>query len=116
MKKIVLFFAVALAGVSCSPKVITNISTQLPPLSPKGTLIAVANNMSVMPEGAQYTGTLEVTDSGFSPECSYDQVVELAKRTALKKGGNFLNISHHKAPDAACPCHRIVASIYHIDG
>jgi hypothetical protein len=58
---------------------------------------------------------VEVTDSGFSTGCGYDQVVELARAEVRKAGGNYLYISSHRPPDVISSCHRIVGTIFLVD-
>ena len=85
MKRLSLLLAVILVA-SCSPKVVTRLSTPLAPLN-------VVEQVRVTedippPQDAQFLGTVEVSDSGFSTNCSYDEVVALAVAEVRKAGGN----------------------------
>lgn len=60
-------------------------------------------------------GKVEIKDSGFSKNCDYEMVRDLAKKEALKLGGNCLVITDHKQPDLGSTCHRIKADVFLVD-
>jgi hypothetical protein len=113
MKKLLPLLVVVFAA-ACSPKVITNISVPLSPLDDSQPVVVIGQGR-VLPQRAQVIGNVEVTDSGFSTGCGYDQVVELARAEVRKAGGNYLYISAHRPPDVISSCHRIVGTIFLVD-
>jgi hypothetical protein len=113
MKKLAFLFGIALLA-SCSPKVITNISSPLEPLNPLEP-VAVIYEGGAPPRNARYVGTVEIDDSGFSVNCTYDQVEVLARNEVRKAGGNHLHIVSHRPPDFFSSCHRIAGTIYYVD-
>ncbi len=113
MKRVFLL-SIILPIVSCSPRVITSISSPLEPLD-DGQPVVVIDDRSVQLQHALYVGSVEILDSGFSTNCGYDRVVELAKVEVRKAGGNYLVINEHRQPDLLSSCHRIAATIMRVD-
>ncbi len=104
--------AVILAA-SCSPKVVTHISTLRAPLG-YAEPITVTEDLPRFRD-AQLVGTVEVSDSGFSIDCGYDEVVALAVAEVRKAGGNYLHINVHRRPDWISSCHWIAGTIFYVD-
>lgn len=114
MKRTFLLFVIALAA-SCSPRVITTISQRLPPLDEQEA-VTVIHEGGAFPDNGLVIGMVEVSDTGFSTKCGYDDVVELARREAEKAGGNYLFISSHILPNVwTSSCHQIVGTIVRVD-
>lgn len=114
MKKLSILLAAVLAA-SCSPRVTTLVSNPLAPLGPEEHVTVIAGGRD-LPQEASYVGKVEVSDTGFSTGCTYDDVVALARVEALKAGGNLLHIDSHRWPDYSSTCHQIIASIFYVDG
>ncbi|MCC9165606.1 energy transducer TonB [Pontibacter sp. XAAS-A31] len=64
------------------------------------------------PLNAQKLGELKITDSGFSLNCGFLEVLELAKAKAVESGGDAVYITSFKAPDSWSTCYRIEAELY----
>lgn len=95
---------------ACTPKVNTQIAKQYPPLN-KGEEIIVFHHGEIFPEDSEELGTIKITDSGFTTECTYEIVIENAKSQARKAGGNAVAITEHTPPNFGSTCHRIKAKI-----
>ncbi len=100
---------------SCNPKVSTKMTRSLPPLDYKQEVVVIGLNQAE-PEAAEVLGTVKIGETGFTTKCSYDIVIDKAKLEARKAGGNAIKIIEHKPPSAfGSSCHRITATILHIE-
>lgn len=111
-KTIFLLFVLVLAA--CSTAKHTSIINYATPL-PAGTPVEVRGIGQDIPEGAKLLGSISVGDSGFTTQCSYQEVLNDALDMARNMGGNLIQITEHKEPDILCDCHRIKADVYFID-
>ena len=112
-KILVVGFVCVLTG--CNPKVSTNISKSYPTTAFDAE-IAVIELEQTMPNGAEVLGSVKIGDTGFTTNCDYSNVLELAKLEARKVGGNAIKITEHNFPTAmGSSCHRITASILHLE-
>ncbi len=48
-----------------------------------------------------------MVDAGLSTRCSYDQVIDLAKKKTAENGGNALALTQHRRPSMWSSCHQI---------
>lgn len=100
---------------SCSPKVLTTSNVSLSPLD-YSKEVKVIDLYHIAPENSIIIGQVKIGDSGFSTNCDFDIVVELAKLEARKIGGNAINITSHIYPSFfGSSCHIISANILLID-
>lgn len=106
--------AILAAAASCSPKVVSNISTNLEPL-PVDAKVLVSEVGMPSPANGVLLGDFAVKDAGASVKCSYGAVVALARNEARQVGGNFVDITRHQKPDVWSSCNRIYGSIYRVD-
>ena len=99
---------------SCSPKVITDISQQMP--ATDASEVRVYDEDAIVPNTAQVIGQVRVTDSGFCPtkRCKYPIVLDIAKQETAKAGGNALFVRLHQQPDGHSTCHRITCDMLHL--
>lgn len=106
---------VALALISaCSPKVTSNLQKSYQPISYEQEVFVLGLNEEA-PSQAEVIGSIKVGDNGFSANCGFEEVIELAKIEARKAGGNVLKITEHKLPSAmGSSCHQIKADILRI--
>ena len=111
----ILLISLLLLLASCAPNVYTNISKRYSSLTPQE-VVSVFERSEILPENAEFLGTVKVEDAGFSTKCSFEEVVSLAKAEARRVGGNAIQITHHTPPGVINSCHNIIASIYKIDG
>lgn len=112
IQTIVLVFALILFN-ACNPKVTRNIQSNLPPLDFKQDVVVIELNQQ-KPENAEVLGVLKIGDSGFTTNCDYALVLDMAKTEARKVGGNAIKIEEHKLPGFSSTCHRIKASVLKI--
>lgn len=114
---IVLVACCALVLTGCNPKISTNISKSYPTTA-YDQQIAVIPLEQEIPAGAEVLGEVKIGDNGFTAtaNCTYSKVLEDAKLEARKAGGNAIKITEHKLPTAmGSSCHRITASILHLE-
>lgn len=99
---------------SCSPKVITDISQQMP--ATDASEVRVYDEGAIVPNTAQVIGQVRVTDGGFCPtkRCKYPIVLDIAKQETAKAGGNALFVRLHQQPDGHSTCHRITCDMLHL--
>lgn len=113
MKKIIfLLFTLVLSACSTSKQ--TSVLNYATPL-PAGTHVEIIGLGQQVPDGAKLLGSISVGDSGFTTQCSYQEVVRDAINMARNMGGNVLQITEHKEPDIWTSCHRIKADVYYIE-
>jgi hypothetical protein len=116
MKKILIILSV-ITLIGCSPKVTTSsLNSNLPSrIGMSDEPFAILEQDTIDREMHKMIGQVAIKDSGFSKNCAYGTVLEIAKQEALKLGGNCLVITKHKAPDASSTCHRIDADVFLVD-
>lgn len=100
---------------SCSPKISTSLTKNLPPIDYKQEIIVIGLNQ-LEPDNFELLGEVKVEDTGFSNNCSYNIVIDKAKLEARKAGGNAIKIIKHKQPSTfGSSCHQIIAKILLVD-
>lgn len=100
---------------SCSPKITTTIAAKLPPIEYDQDVIIIGIHQ-IAPENSIVIGEVKIGDTGFSTDCDYTTVTELAKLEARKAGGNAIKIKEHLFPSIwSSSCHRITADILVIE-
>ena len=115
MKKNLFFLAgIILLFTSCSPKLTSTIIKSYPPLQYQEEVKVFGINVPP-PPSAEKLGSVYIGDSGFSVNCGYDVVIDMAKMEARKVGGNAVKLTQHYLPDFWSSCHRINADLLRID-
>jgi len=109
-----LLLAVLVLFSSCSPRITTSIQKSYEPIA-RTQEIRVLKSLNDVPQTAELLGKVDVGDSGFTNNCSYDTVLNAAMMEARKAGGNTICITKYHAPDYSSSCHRIAANIYKVD-
>ena len=112
MKKILLLLALAVGFASCSPIVHKSISKPLAPLDETKN-VAVYDIGEMPPDYAEVIGRVKV-ENGLC-RCDWDNILEAAKKTARKAGGNGIEILQHYYPGEVDLCHVLVAYVLNID-
>ena len=112
--KFLLIIGTILFLTSCSAKLTSSLLKTYPPLHYLEEVRVFSINESI-PPNAEKLGTIKIGDSGFSTNCNYATVVDMAKIEARKVGGNAIKITQHKKPDFLSSCHRINADVLRID-
>lgn len=95
---------------ACSPKVTTAIHKSYNQNADMQS-IAVYGVADDVPNECEVLGSVKIGDTGFTTNCKYEYVVELAKWEAAKVGGDAIKIFECKEPDAFSTCYRIQAYI-----
>lgn len=114
MKKI--FFVLAsIILTSCSPKISTSISQGYKSLNENEKFI-VYQSGQVLPENSKIIGKTKIGDSGFTTNCGFEVMLNLAIKEARKNGANSLQITSHILPSVyGSSCHRIRANLLRIE-
>lgn len=112
MKKII-FLLTGLLLAACSTSKQTSVINYATPL-PVNTTVEIRGIGQNIPDGAKLLGSISVGDSGFTTQCSYQEVIRDAINMARDMGGNVLQITEHKEPDIWSSCHRIKADVYYV--
>jgi len=114
-RSLFVFFIVLLVVTSCSPKVSKSFQKSYAPLDYREEVL-VLDLYTPIPEGADDMGKIKIGDTGFTTNCDWNTVIEMAKIEARKVGGNVIKITKHKPPSAgSSTCHRITASVLRIE-
>lgn len=96
---------------SCSPRVNSSFTKKYPAADPEAA-VTVYDLTDNVPANAEMLGDIHIDDTGFSSNCDYLTVLNIAKTQARQVGGNVLKIKTHRYPDASSSCHRIYAQVY----
>ena len=113
-KNLFLLAGIILLFTSCSPKLTSTIVKRYPALQYQEEVRVFGINVPP-PPSAEKLGNVYIGDSGFSVNCGYDVVIDMAKMEARKVGGNAVKITQHSLPDFWSSCHRIRADVLRID-
>ena len=103
--------AIKLAG--CSPKVITHVANERPPLPVDSVHIFLFGER--IPSSAVMIGDVAVKDRGTTTKCNYDYVVQLGKEATARHGGNALQITEHREPSFKSTCHQIFGNMLYLN-
>ncbi len=112
--KIVVFFIISFLFVSCAPRISSQISSPKTPLLENQNVVVFEVNEEV-PKNTSFIGNISLGDSGFTTNCDFETIINIAKSEARKVGGNALKITEHILPSFfGSSCHRIKADILEI--
>lgn len=115
MKMKTILFAASILFItlqSCSPKVKTSLrSTSPSEINTKGEVLVV-NEGEKKPTNSKLVGEFKVSRNGYTKDCSYLEVLNLAKEEARKNGANLIVISSIKKPGFSSICYRIKGKMY----
>lgn len=113
MKK--LFVLLLIGLVSCSPKIKSNFANPQPKLSidQEVALLDMDHNL---PGNILKIGNLKFQDSGFSTDCSFNSIMNLARKTARENGANIVKVVGKKKPDIWSSCYRLDIELYKFEG
>jgi tetratricopeptide (TPR) repeat protein len=116
MIRYILMMVVVISIDSCAPSVRYRgyVSNYEP--KPPGTPIIIYLGSENVPEEHQVLGAIRIDDdSGFSVNCDWGDVVEMAKEKARKVGGDAIQMTSIKEPDFWSTCYRITANVIKIN-
>jgi hypothetical protein len=109
-----LHFLVFTVLLSCSPKIKAVVNEKDASIAPTDFVVVLQKEDAFVNDGKEI-GIIKSGDSGFSANCTYDEVIGELMATARQTGANVLKITEHKEPDQWSSCARITAKIYHVD-
>ena len=98
---------------SCNPKITRNITNAYPALDNMQEVI-VFDMEHTAPQEAEILGEVKIGDTGFTTNCSYEVVMNIAKQEARKVGGNGIKITKYTPPFGST-CHRITAQVLRME-
>ncbi|MBN8680438.1 MAG: hypothetical protein J0M29_19590 [Chitinophagales bacterium] len=113
MKKL-LFLALLFSA--CAPQMELTKSPTLskyPPVEPYEAFALLPD--SNLLQNKVYLGDIIIRDAGFTMDCDFETVVQLAAEKSRKLGGNCFVLTKHKKPGLSSSCHQIRGKVYHID-
>jgi hypothetical protein len=113
MKYLFLLTTLLIITSSCGPRFRSTITSKQQPLSEKDGVLVLQKDEPFDEEGIEI-GTIKSGDSGFSSNCSYNEVIGTLTQTARLNGANIVKIIEHKTPDFKSTCDRITAKIYRV--
>jgi hypothetical protein len=100
-----------LALGSCAPKVITKVNKTYP-AAQYNQEVRIFDIEEITPAESEVLGQIVIKDNGFSINCGYEEVMNLARIEARKLGGNALKIIDHRWPSTfGSSCHQINATV-----
>jgi len=116
MRKIFLYAACSIFLFSaCAPKISSEVSKSYTPLDAKAEVRVFGLDKNI-PANAEKIGVVKVGDTGFSSNCGWEAVIELAKTEARNAGGNAIKIVEHFPPSkVGSSCHQISAFILKVE-
>lgn len=116
--KLYLSILIPLILTSCGStmKIKGDATNKLAPLNKTVNVVIIEENENIDTiQCINALGSFEIKDGGFSLDCSYDRVKNIAKNKARSIGGNAVKITEHKLPDLWSTCHRIKFDVYNLD-
>ncbi len=111
-KNIILILLISIILQSCSPKIRTQLSSEVTKPLDSETEILIIKQDEKVPVNSKFIGDLKIGDSGFSTDCGYTKVINDAKATAKKSGANLIYLTEVKKPNFGSTCYRIKAKLY----
>jgi hypothetical protein len=109
-------FSLLLLLLSCTPPVKT-IPRKVQTGFDSTTYVGVVDMEDIMPNfnRARPFAKVKVKDRGWSLDCLYPEVLQLAREKAMDIGGNMLVITSHRKPENdRSRCDRIQAEVYRV--
>ena len=114
MKQISTALFLILLLQSCSPSVKTRLGSgaKYDALEYPADVL-VLNLNEPPPYGSEFIGNLKIGDSGFSTDCDYHKVLQVARIAASKAGANIVKLTKVSEPNIwTSNCYRIKARLY----
>ncbi len=108
-------FPLMMLILSCNLKSTVLVMKRQPALDEKAAFIIFGLDDSVNFESKDIVGDIDVKDTGFSFNCSYEDAVEMIEQRAREMGANAFKIYKHKQPDIWSSCHRIRAKALYLE-
>lgn len=107
MKKILYVCALSFGMlIGCSPAMYTNMQKTYEP-TPRTQSIDTYSGNDAVPVMYEVLGDVKFRDTGFSTECSYDQVMAKAHEQAREVGGQAIIVTNIKEPGFVSTCYRM---------
>ena len=114
MKNVIVILGTSVLLLSCATTKYTNVLIYSPPVDNNASVEIIAQGQ-IVPKNAVLLGSVNIGDSGFTTNCSYQQVVNDMLKQARAMGGNLVYITKHEQPDARSTCHRISVNVYKVE-
>jgi len=106
---------VAILVVACSPRVTTTVlKNDVGALSHSDPIVVIDESQPAPADGV-LVGRIRASDTGFTVNCSYPEMIEQIKIKAQTLGANVIKVSYRKKPDTWSTCDRVSADLYRVD-
>ncbi len=115
MKKCSIFLLAGTLFIGCAPR-LTRIGYDFSSLTgAKECKIIIKENANVSEAMGEIIGTVKISDTGFSTNCSEDDVLNILRREACRLGANMVNITESQQPDMKSTCYRVTADLIRLN-
>lgn len=101
---------------SCSPKISSNFTNKQPKLSIDDKVALLDIDDKLPNSKLIKVGDLRFQDSGFSTDCSFNSLMNMARTEARKNGANIVKVIDKKKPDLWSSCYRLKIELYKYNG
>ncbi|MBD3337598.1 MAG: hypothetical protein GF353_00725, partial [Candidatus Lokiarchaeota archaeon] len=105
--RILIIIVIISISLSCAPSVQYQGKSYLRDKQTTINDISVLDEDSDIPLNAKILGSVYIGDSGLSIGCSFDEVINIAKRKAVEVGGDAIYLTEIISPDFSSTCYRI---------
>lgn len=107
-----IIFAFLIAGLtSCGPRISSTLIDPQPKLQVEEK-VALMDFHHELPENTVKIGDLRFQDSGFSTDCSFNSIMNRARKIARDNGANIVKVVDKKTPDLWSSCYRLKIELY----
>ncbi len=100
---------------SCSPKITSNLINKQSELSSEDKVAFLDTNHK-LPDSTILVGNLRFQDSGFTTNCSFNSLMNQARKEARKNGANIIKITQKRLPDIWSSCYRLKIELHRYEG
>lgn len=110
---IIIVFLVA-GLTSCGPRITSTLIDPQPKLQVEEK-VALLDIHHELPENTVKIGDLRFQDSGLSTDCSFNSIMNKARKIARDNGANIVKVVDKKTPDLWSTCYRLKIELHRYD-
>ncbi len=116
MKRFFLIGLIVLIGlISCSPKTTLSLIDKQPKLSSKDK-VALLDVKHKLPKNVVKVGNLRFQDSGLSTDCTFNSIINRARKIARENGANIVKVIEKRSPNLWSSCYRLKIELLKYNG
>ncbi len=112
IKQVTLFLLFPLLSFSLSYLPISENNKPIPSIQSNEPIVIMAVDQNAPGDGIKVGS---INDGGISTNCSYNEILEIFKINARKRGANIIKITEHKLPVSGNSCDRMKADLYKVE-